>query len=48
MAKMCEFEGDGLCYALACFSSQGCGARDERGVPCYVPTDECRIVEEGE
>lgn len=33
----CTFEHDGSCNAMACYTSQPCGARDEQGVPCYIP-----------
>lgn len=34
--KKCEFDKQGTCHALACFSSRKCGARDERGEPIYA------------
>ena len=32
----CEFDKDGFCHALACFSSKKCNARDKNGNPKYV------------
>jgi len=33
--KKCSFDKKGVCHALACYSSQKCGARDENGNPIY-------------
>jgi hypothetical protein len=35
----CQFNRGGCCYALACYSSEKCGAKDKRGVPKYVGLD---------
>lgn len=37
----CEFNDKGICYAMCCYSSQNCEARDEDGNPQYADTDEC-------
>ena len=34
--KKCVFYKNGHCFALACYSDEKCGARDERGNPKYV------------
>lgn len=31
----CQFEKDGFCHALSCYSEKKCGARDENGQPKY-------------
>jgi len=33
---MCEFSKNGVCHALACYSNEDCGARDENGNPIYA------------
>ena len=34
--KPCEFDKNGICCALACYSSEECGARDKDGNPKYA------------
>ena len=34
--KRCEFDKNGVCYALACYTRQECGARDGKGNPKYA------------
>lgn len=36
VSKICVFDKKGKCWALACYSSAVCGARDEKGNPKYV------------
>jgi hypothetical protein len=36
MSKKCTFDKKGLCHALACYSNQKCGARDQKGYPKYA------------
>lgn len=31
----CCFDGDGMCWAMACYSNQQCNSRDENGNPKY-------------
>lgn len=31
----CTFDGNGTCKALACYSSEQCNSRDEKGSPRY-------------
>ncbi|MFH0878122.1 MAG: hypothetical protein V2A34_00265 [Lentisphaerota bacterium] len=38
----CYFDRGGACYALACYSSETCGARDDRGFPKYAETEKCK------
>lgn len=41
--EKCQFDkGEKGCYALACYSRQKCGARDEKGNPAYVDLDEIK------
>lgn len=39
---MCVAEHNGECYAMACYSSEKCGARDENGNPKYVQVQTLR------
>lgn len=32
----CKAEKNGICYAMACYSSKKCGAKDESGNPKYA------------
>jgi len=41
--KKCKFDKDGLCHALACYTSLECGARDEQGNPKYVEPKAIKI-----
>ena len=34
--EKCQFEDKNVCYALACYSSKKCKARDEKGSPVYA------------
>lgn len=36
----CQFDKNGTCYALVCYTSESCGARDEHGSPKYADLDE--------
>jgi len=36
MIEECPFDINGYCHAKACYSSQRCNARDEKGNPKYV------------
>ncbi len=36
--KKCCFDNDGVCGALACYSAEKCGSRDEKGNPIYGDT----------
>lgn len=41
--KKCEFDKNGICFALACYnSSQKCSARDKEGNPKYADTEEVK------
>lgn len=31
----CQFDVNGECHAMACYSGEKCGARDENGNPKY-------------
>lgn len=32
---MCDFDRNGVCFALACYSAEKCSARDKYGNPKY-------------
>ena len=36
MIEQCNFDKNGVCYALVCYSSFKCEARDEEGNPIYT------------
>jgi len=36
--KMCKFDINGECTAMACYSKEKCNARDEKGNPKYSET----------
>jgi hypothetical protein len=38
---MCSFEKDGLCYALCCYGSTECGAKNKDGSINYAETEVC-------
>lgn len=39
--KKCRYDKDGICWALACYGTKKCGARDAKGHPVYA-TDKPR------
>ena len=42
MFEKCEFDINGICRALACYSSEKCGARDKKGNPIYCSNEELK------
>ena len=42
----CPFDIDGECTAMACFSSQGCGAKDDNGSPQYSENKRGGVMED--
>jgi len=42
MFEKCEFDINGICHALGCYSSQKCNARDKRGNPIYCSNETLR------
>lgn len=37
--KKCEFDNNGECLALVCYSDQKCNSRDKNGNPIYKPIE---------
>lgn len=35
LKEKCQFDDNGVCRALVCYSDEKCGSRDENGNPVY-------------
>ena len=46
--EKCHFDRNGKCYALACYSSEKCGARDREGCINYATVEEIEEMERKE
>ena len=42
MEDKCEFDKEGICHAMACYSAFKCNARDKDGNPKYADINECK------